>query len=175
MRSRRPWPATSRCRTERDAERRGRRRGVRCQGRPSQTRRGQLSATPDVDVVAPVRRIAFSAVPRRAAPRRAACVSPHCQRSRFFLPTTNLPLLRSPPPRPFPRSHYLFLSLLLCLSLSSALFRYFPITGLRPFVLLLIFLSLSFSRCFFLSNDLILNFLYYCVIRWISFCMIVIV
>lgn len=141
MRSRRPWPATSRCRTMRGAEEGetdGRRRGVR----GGRARRGEVSYPPRPTSTSSLQYGALHFRRFRTAPRCAACVSPHCQRSRFFLPTTNLPPLRSPPPHPFPRSHYLFLSRFLSLVfLSFALFRYFPITGLRPFVLVLIFLS----------------------------------
>lgn len=164
MRSRRPWPATSRCRTVRGAEEGetdGRRRGVR----GGRARRGEVSYPPRPTSTSSLQYGALHFRRFRTAPRCAACVSPHCQRSRFFLPTTNLPPLRSPPPHPFPRSHYLFLSRFLSLVFPSfALFRYFPITGLRPFVLVLISLSpppsLPFSLVPFLfSNDLISNFI----------------
>jgi len=71
MRSRRPWPATSHWRTERGAERRGNRRSsTGCQGRPSQTRRGEVSYPPRPTSTSSLQYGALHFRRFRAAPRR---------------------------------------------------------------------------------------------------------
>lgn len=105
------------------------RRSSGCQGRPGQTKRGQLSATPDVDAVVPARRVAFSAVAAPPPQPPLRYVALRCLRIAALPMFSFFSFLRA---TPFSMCYPLDRSMVLSpvRHLFSLALRYFPIIGL---------------------------------------------